>query len=435
MTQYTNYKDSGIFWTPRIPSGWETTYLRYILHKENREKDPDSELLICSNSGHVIKRGDSKQGLVAESNDVYQGVKKGDLLIHGMDTWHGAIGISGFDGMCTPVVHVCTSSQNIRFVAYYLKMMANAKVFKLISNGVRQNTSDFRSWDKVARLPIFLPSIEEQDKIVEYLDHKISLIESFNKQKENELQLLNEIKIAFISSAVSHGLDPNVPMKDSGIPMVGQIPAHWDVEPFGRHFTYGKGLPITKADLVSEGLAVISYGQIHSKRNNGSTITKELIRRVSSDYLKTHPQCILQPNDFVFADTSEDIEGSGNFAFNDYSETLFAGYHTLIARPKDLLLPKYYAFLFQSVGWKSQVQSMVNGVKVFSIGRKHLKNTSLLIPPLNEQSAIVNYLEGKTKRIDAMIQALQDEIDYLAEYKQRLIWDVVTGQVNVNKTI
>ena len=127
------FKDSGIFWQPYMPEDWTTTRLKFVLRKLNRRRLPESELLICSNSGEVKKRGDSKLGLVANSDDIYQGVKSGDLLIHGMDTWHGAIAVSTYDGMCTPVVHVCDSNQNKKFVSYYLRNMATQKIFKLIN--------------------------------------------------------------------------------------------------------------------------------------------------------------------------------------------------------------------------------------------------------------------------------------------------------------
>ena len=209
-----------------------------------------------------------------------------------------------------------------------------------------------------------------------------------------------------------------------------EIPSHWEIEPFGRHFSYGKGLPITKADLTPEGVAVISYGQVHSKLNTGSSISRDLVRYVSSVHLESHPQCLLVKGDFVFADTSEDIEGSGNFAFNDFAEKIFAGYHTVVVRPKDLSFPRYYAYLFQSLNWKGQIQSLVNGVKVYSINKGHLKKTYLLIPPLAEQEQIVSYLEDKTSKIDAYVADKEKEILLLQELKQKTIADAITKGLN-----
>jgi type I restriction enzyme S subunit len=223
--------------------------------------------------------------------------------------------------------------------------------------------------------------------------------------------------------------------KDSGVKWIGEIPSHWGVQPFGRHFQYGKGLPITKADLLPEGIAVISYGQIHSKHNSGTTMSDNLVRFVSPEYLKSNPQSLLCKNDFVFADTSEDIEGSGNCAFNDFSDNIFAGYHTVIARPVDLLYPRYYAYLFQSRAWKNQVQSLVDGVKVYSINKSILKKSLLLFPTLEEQKSIVSYLDSKISEIDDLLVKVGREIELLKEYKQAEIARVVLRGLNPDAPI
>ena len=198
---------SEIYWLTEYPSTWHVTKLKYILKKHRREVPPNAELLICSNSGEVTKRGDGKLGLVAASDDIYQGVKTGDLLIHGMDTWHGAIAISNFDGMCAPVVHVCTCREEKRFVAYYLKMMAYTKVFKAISNGVRQNTSDFRSWDKVGDLLICLPDISEQVAIADELDKLTDATKKGIVCFERHIEKLVDLRTRLISDVVTGQMD------------------------------------------------------------------------------------------------------------------------------------------------------------------------------------------------------------------------------------
>lgn len=196
-------RKTDIYWLDQVPAEWKETKLKHILKKERRGLPLNAELLICSNSGEVKKRGESKIGLVAESDDIYQGVLAGDLLIHGMDTWHGAIAISEFDGMCTPVVHVCTTSQDKRFICYYLKMMAYKKVFKAISNGVRQNTSDFRSWDKVGDLLIAFPNINEQNQIANYLDNLVANINSLIANYQEQIEKLHDLKNIVIFNVVT----------------------------------------------------------------------------------------------------------------------------------------------------------------------------------------------------------------------------------------
>lgn len=214
--------------------------------------------------------------------------------------------------------------------------------------------------------------------------------------------------------------------KDSGVKWLGEIPSHWEVEPFGRHFSFRKGLPITKANLIDSGEAVISYGQIHAKENLGTTMSESLVRYVSRDYLKSHPQCLLTKDDFVFADTSEDIGGSGNFVYNDFPANIFAGYHTIVAKQSGLYNPSYYAYLFKSECWRNHIRSLVNGVKVYSIGRKQLKSNFLLFPSYKEQDAIVRYLDAATSKIDKAIAMQQKMIDLLNERKQIIIQNAVT---------
>lgn len=203
ITPNVELHETGVFWWPQAPLHWRIVNLGRILKKESRPRLEGAELLVCTNKGSVTKRGESKTGLVADSDEIYQGVKSGDLLIHGMDTWHGAIAVSNLDGMCTPVVHVCTSKQNVRFVSYYMQVMAYSKIFKLISNGVRQNTSDFRSWDKVRKIPIMLPPLDEQNEIVDYIDAATTKADKMIVELSYHVEHMKEYKQRLISDVVT----------------------------------------------------------------------------------------------------------------------------------------------------------------------------------------------------------------------------------------
>ena len=215
-------------------------------------------------------------------------------------------------------------------------------------------------------------------------------------------------------------------MKDSGVNWIRQIPSGWNVANLRHNFTFGKGLPITKENLRENGIAVISYGQIHSKSNSGTTITRELIRYVDSEYLLTNPDSLVHEDDFIFADTSEDLAGCGNFVYVDKEKQLFAGYHTIILRHKADYAQKYYAFLFLSDAWRSQIRERVTGVKLFSISQKILRETSILIPPLAEQSRIAAFLDEKCAAIDAVIEQTRASIEEYKKLKQAVITQAVT---------
>lgn len=160
--------------------------------------------------------------------------------------------------------------------------------------------------------------------------------------------------------------------KDSGVQWLGEIPSHWKVVPFKSVFDLMKGLSITKANLTDEGINVISYGQIHSKQNKYTQIVPELYRKVSIDYLTTNPQALCNKEDFLIADTSEDIVGSGNFVRVDKEQQLFAGYHTIIARNKNVDNGHCLSYLMQSDKWRMQIWVQVHGVKLNQLTRSKL---------------------------------------------------------------
>jgi len=226
--------------------------------------------------------------------------------------------------------------------------------------------------------------------------------------------------------------------KDSGISWIGDVPEHWNVVPFRSEFSLGKGLPITKDNLINDeinGVPVVSYGQIHSKENEGTVLKRNLLRFVESSWLDSNPQSLLRKNDIVFADTSEDLDGCGNCVLNTETRKIFAGYHTIIAFTNNEENGPFFAYLFQSDIWRSQIRTRVNGVKVYSVTRTHLKRCKLLLPPLSEQKAIAEYLDKKTAQINELVSAKQKQIELLKEYKQSVIANAVTGKLDeINDT-
>ena len=213
-------------------------------------------------------------------------------------------------------------------------------------------------------------------------------------------------------------------MKDSGISWIGEIPEDWSIEKFKTLFSFGRGLPITKDNLIDYGIPVISYGQIHSKENNGVHILPSLLRYVSPDFLNSNPQSLVSFGDIIFADTSEDYEGIGNNIFIDYQKQIFAGYHTIIVRTNTKY--NYFAYLFKTDNWRSQLRSIASGIKVYSITQKMLKDIEIIVPPQIEQSRIQQYLDTKCSKIDSIITKIRTLIDKLKEYKQSVITQAVT---------
>ncbi len=431
MERYSSYKDSGEKWLGEIPGHWEIRKAKYLWNESDLRSEYGSEQLLSVSQYDGVR--ESKEESRSESLKGYKMVAENDLVINIMLAWLGGLGVSSYNGLVSPAycVYKMTDEQDPRFLHYLYRTPLYLAEFARRSSGIvpsrwRMYTDDF------GQVLTILPPLPEQRAIVTYLDRVTGDIDRAIEESQKMIDLLNERKQIIIQHAVTKGLNNNAKLKYSGVEWIGEVPEHWGVEPFGKHFTFGKGLPITKANLQEEGIAVISYGQIHAKFNTGTSLTSSLVRYVSPKYLDTNPQSLLRTNDFIFADTSEDIEGSGNFAFNDFDDKIFAGYHTVITRPIDLIYPKYYAYLFKSKAWKNQIQTLVNGVKVYSIGRRILKMASLLIPSEDEQREIVRVLDKKTSDIDKAIDNITNQIALLRERKQIIINEVVTGKVKVS---
>lgn len=219
-------------------------------------------------------------------------------------------------------------------------------------------------------------------------------------------------------------------MKDSGISLVGKIPQNWEIKRLKYLFKFCKGLPITKDNLIDQGLPVISYGQIHAKTNNGVDVLPHLLRFVDFSYQTFYPLSQVMRGDFVFADTSEDYDGCGNCVYKRNGSLLFAGYHTIIAHSIIESDNRFFAYLFLTDIWRRQIREKVSGIKVFSITQKTLSNSYIILPPLAEQQRIAEFLDRACGKIDGLKADIQAQIDTLEQYKRSEITEAVTHGLN-----
>ena len=214
-------------------------------------------------------------------------------------------------------------------------------------------------------------------------------------------------------------------MKDSGIPWVGKIPEDWEVTRLKYLYSICPSLNITRDNLTETGCPVLSYGQIHSKKNSGYQINLDLVKYVPTIY--TSPKALASKGDFLFADTSEDLEGCGNCIYVDSDFSVYAGAHVLFAKRRISSKEngRYLAFLFLSDAWRKQLRESVAGVKVYSVKKSMLSNAHILLPPLSEQARIAEYLDKTVGRIDGLREKISREIERLGDYKKSMISEAV----------
>lgn len=428
-------KDSGIDWIGKIPDEWEIYQLSQVVTQvKNKNTNLQEKNLLSLSYGKIKRKNiDSNDGLLPASFDGYNIIENGDIVLRLTDLQNDhtslRVGRATEKGIITSAYTTLRpmNKDNSRFLYYLLHAFDLKKGFYGMGAGVRQGLN----YSEVKSLKIILPNDKsEQTKIANFLDKKCAQIDSIIEESKKSIEEYKSWKQSVIFEAVT-GKNLSCKKKDSGIEWLGEIPEEWEVQRLKSYFNFKKGLPITKENLEDSGISVISYGQIHSKNNNGVSICNELIRFVDKSYLKSNSESLVKKGDFIFADTSEDLEGCGNCAYVNSDEIIFAGYHTIIFSSKYQNENKYLAYLFLTDAWRTQIRCNCSGVKLFSITKKILSKVSIILPPRSEQESVAKALDAKCAQIDSLISEKQSLIKDLAEYKKSLIFEAVTGKRRV----
>ena len=432
MVRYDTYIDSQTPYVGDIPSHWKMVQNKRVMHKEKRICDTYSgQNIISLTLNGAIVRDLGAGGKMPATFDGYQYVYPGELLmcLFDIDVTPRCVGRVNNEGLTSPAYSsfVLHDNANLGYYYYYYLMLDHTKELLHLAKNLRHSLTE----EQIGQIKVPLPPILEQQAIAEYLDRKIAHIDAIIAEAKASIEEYKAWKASIIYEAVTKGLDPNVEMKDSGVEWISSIPTNWNVKRTKALFSYGKGLSITKENLVDEGIPVISYGQIHSKKNPGTGVIEELIRFVPESYIKSDPESLVKKGDILVADTSEDLAGCGNAVYVDSDMTLFAGYHTIILKGNGVSDNKYIAYLMKTDVWRSQIRANVSGVKLFSISKRILNSTSVILPSTEEQKEIINYLDSKCKAIDDIIVEKELLILDLEKYKKSLIFDVVTGKKRV----
>jgi type I restriction enzyme S subunit len=412
MERYDSYKNSGIYFLPKLPSNWEIRKGKYLFKEENRPVRSDDEIVTCFRDGQVTLRKNRRtEGFTNSLKEIgYQGVRRGDLVIHNMDAFAGAIGISDSDGKATPVYACCTpKSEEVSqyYYCYLLRYLARNGFILSLAKGIRERSTDFRFNDfKELYLPV--PTRKEQDAIVAYLDSATSKIDEAIAQQQKMIDLLNERKQIIINNAVTKGLDPNVKMKPSGIDWIGDIPEHWEIIQY-RHLFYNLDklrMPISADQRPRNNPQYDYYGA-------SGAIDK-------IDYYNVEDKVLLIGEDganLLLRNLPLIYKAEGRFWVNNHA-------HILKPIRDDY---DFMAYVMESADYTL----FITGSAQPKLSQANLNSVKLPIPPVNEQKEIVNYLSMRAGKIDKTINESEKMISLLQERKQIIINDVVTGKVKV----
>ena len=421
MERYSSYKDSGVSWIGDIPKHWEVKQLRSFLTLFTEKGHGDAQLLSVTREQGVIERDkedkEENHNFVPDDLSGYKYIEKGDFAINKMKAWQGSYAVTDYNGIVSPAYFTCKlNGVNKEFFSKAIRSKAYIPFFTQYSKGIRVGQWDLNPY-ALKSIPFFLPSPNEQGIIVNYIEAKTSKIDAYVADKEKEIELLQELKQKTIADAVTKGLNPDAKMKDSGISWIGEIPEHWEVKRIASLFT---GKVQANTDFKYHHAFKFYYGTLVPKNEVGD------VEEYRDTYVK---YSILQKDDIMINGLNLNYDFvSQRVAIAPSDGIITSAY--VVARPRKGTNAQYYNYLFKTMDNMKLFHGMGTGIRL-TLSFDEMKKQVVVVPPLDEQQAIVAYIEEKCEKIDKLASELQSEIDYLKEYKQRLIADCVTGQVKV----
>lgn len=422
-------KDSGISWVGEIPKEWSVWRNKYIfkITKDIVLPSKSYQLLSLTTTGIKEKDENDNGGKVPENYDGYQVVKENDLVMCLFDLDCSAVfsGLSPYNGMISPaykVLKVKKSIANEQYYRYWFNYVGSKRFYKQYSKSLRFTLNA----DEFNRLFSLLPSLVEQQRIAEFLDRECGKIDGLKEDIQAQIDTLEQYKRSVITEAVTHGLNPSAPMKDSGIPWVDEVPQNWGI----RRVKYiatclKKGNGITKEDIVEDGDTLcIRYGEVYTKYNLSffECTTRTNKERISSKQYFTQ-------GDILFACTGELIEEIGkNIVYLGTGDCL-AGGDIIILKHKQNA--RYLNYALNSECVQAQKSCNKAKLKVVHISAFEIGNIKIALPPLDEQQEIADYLDNKCAEIERIIADKKSQIETLDNYKKSLIFEYVTGKKEV----
>ena len=411
-------KDSCVEWIGQIPEKWNVKPL-YCFFNERKNKNlngKETNLLSLSYGKIIRKNINTAEGLLPESFNTYNIIEAGDIVFRLTDLQNDKrslrTGLAKEHGIITSAYVTVKPIKNLinSFFHYLLHSYDVTKVFYNMGNGVRQGLT----FDELKKLLLLIPPLPEQQAIADYLDYKCAQIDNITTTINEQIEVLKQYKKSVITEAVTKGLDLNVPMKDSGVEWIGQIPEHWEVIK-GKYRLKLLNRPVKENDEV---ITCFRDGEVtlrSKRREDGFTISLQ----------ETGYQGI-NPGDLV-------VHGMDGFAgaigISDSRGKATPVLNVLDTKENK----KFFMYYLRTLAFTEVFIALSTGIRVRSCDTNwnKLRQLVYLIPPLSEQQAIADYLDDKCTKIDAVIADKQAQLETLAAYKKSLIYEYVTGKKSV----
>lgn len=417
MDRYSEYKPSSIQWLRELPSHWEERKVKYCFIERSEKNHPNEPVLCATQSQGVIPQSLYQNRVVAVNKgfEELKFVRVGHFVIS-LRSFEGGIEYAFYQGIISAAYTILEPiiKENVQYFRLLFKSHFFIQLLQTCVTGIREGQNI--NYQLLGRKFIPIPPLAEQKKIVNFLNNKISRIDEFLLVKEEQIKLLQELKESEIANVITRGLNPNVKMKDSRNSLFGVIPVHWEERKLKYCFSerVEKNHPEEPILCATQSQGVIPQSMYQNR---------VVVVNKGFEGLK-----FVRAGDFVISLRS--FEGGIEYAY--YQGIISAAY--TILRPIAKENTEYFKLLFKCYPFIQLLQTCVTGIREGqNINYQVLGRKIIPIPPLEEQLAIVSHIEKMCSKVNSLIIGLKAEIEYLKEYKQSLIADCVTGQINVQQ--
>ncbi len=427
---YSEYRNSGHKWLGDIPSQWSVWGAKRIFASVRvAAKDTDEQLAASQKYGVVpqslmMKLNSAKVMLALKGTNSFRHVEKDNFVIS-LRSFEGGIEHSAYEGCVSPAYTVLEASLHMHsaFYKYLLKCEPFIAALQSSTDSLRDGKSI--SYEQFGAIYLPYCSYEEQQKIASFLDHETAKIDTLIAKQEKLIELLKEKRQAVISHAVTKGLNPNAPMRDSGVEWLGEVPEHWVVTKFSYAIDFLEGPGILAVDFHDEGIPLLRIQNV-----------KEAI---VTDNFKTYldPQKVKEKWEH-FRVKKGDLLISASASTGLISEvderTVGAVPYTGLIRLKPVsasITKDFIRFVVQSDLFYEQIKLLQTGSTIQHFGPIHLQQMKVVLPPVDEQNRIAKDIKHSIKYIDRLTENAESIIDLTKERKTALISAVVTGKIDV----
>ena len=425
-------------WLGDVPEHWQIVRTKDIFNHRKEEALEDDEIVTAFRDGQVTlrknRRTDGFTNSIKEHG--YQHINSGDLVIHEMDAFAGAIGVSDSSGKSTPVYTVCyAKNENINhhFYSHFFRTMAKTGFINSLAKGIRVRSTEFR-WNESRNVYLAEPPKADQEKIVSFLDTETARIDNLISKQEKLIELLEEQRKSIISHAVTKGLNPNALMKDSGVEWLGRVPCDWQYYSIKRTIKVLTDYTANGsfADLA-KNVNYLDYGFSRLVRltdlredlnNNGVYITED-----AHKYLKKSE---LFGGELLLANVGAYAGFACLMPYKKIKATL-APNMFLLRFKEQRINNKFMYYLINSKTIQYQFQVSMTSTAQPKLNKDNVKNIVMFLPTLQIQNEIVEYLDSENLILDNLIFKQQALIEKLKEYRASIISHAVTGKIDVRE--